>query len=177
VGVRLVRTLLFTTIVAAAAIPAQVTRTSVPGVTNFARIESTVACAGSTTPEGVAEVRKLGYVAIINLRQTSEAGAEIDAEAAAARDAGLRFIHLPVNSAAPDPAVVDRFLAAIVDPANQPAFVHCASGNRAAAFWMIKRLVVDEWDADRAATEAAALGLTNAALKAFALDYAASRRK
>jgi tyrosine-protein phosphatase SIW14 len=177
VGVRLVRTLLFTTIVAAAAIPAQVTRTSVPGVTNFARIESTVACAGATTPEGVAEVRKLGYVAIINLRQTSEAGAEIDAEAAAARDAGLRFIHLPVNSAAPDPAVVDRFLAAIVDPANQPAFVHCASGNRAAAFWMIKRLVVDEWDADRAATEAAALGLTNAALKAFALDYAASRRK
>jgi len=172
-----VSTLLFTTIVAAAAIPAQVTRTSVPGVTNFARIESTVACAGATTPEGVAEVRKLGYAAIINLRQASESGANVDAEAAAAREAGLRFIHLPVNGGSPDPAAVDRFLAAIADPANQPAFVHCASGNRAAAFWMIKRLVVDEWDADRAATEAAALGLTNAALKAFALDYAASRRK
>ena len=55
--------------------------------------------------------------------------------------------------------------------------VHCASGNRAAAFWMIKRLMVDGWDADRAGTEAAALGLTNPALKTFAMDYAASHKK
>ena len=52
-----------------------------------------------------------------------------------------------------------------------------ASGNRAAALWMIKRLVVDGWDADRASTEATALGLTNPALKTFAMDYAASHKK
>jgi protein tyrosine phosphatase (PTP) superfamily phosphohydrolase (DUF442 family) len=59
---------------------------------------------------------------------------------------------------------------------NQPAFVHCASGNRAAAMWMIKRMVVDKWDADRAGAEAAALGLTSGALKTFALNYAASHK-
>ena len=34
--------------------------------------------------------------------------------------------------------------------------------------WMIKRMVVDGWEADRAATEAAALGLTSEPLKKFA---------
>lgn len=156
---------------------AQVTKPAVPGVTNFAKLESTIACAGATTPAGVAEVKKLGYASIINLRQATENGAEIDAEAAAATEAGVRFVHLPLNGASPDPAVVERFLEAVVDPANQPVLVHCASGNRAAALWMIKRMVVDGWDADRASTEAAALGLTNATLKKFAVDYATARKK
>jgi hypothetical protein len=43
--------------------------------------------------------------------------------------------------------------------------------------WMIKRMVIDHWDADRAYTEAAALGLTNAALKQFAIDYAQTHQR
>jgi len=156
---------------------AQVTKPTVAGVTNFAKLESTIACAGATTPAGVAEVKKLGYKTIINLRQANEAGAEVDAEAAAAKTEGVKYFHLPVNGASPDPAIVDQFLSAVGDPANQPVFVHCASGNRAAALWMVKRLVVDGWDADRASTEATALGLTNPALKTFAMDYAASHKK
>lgn len=160
-----------------AVLVAQVTRPPVSGVTNFAKLESTIACAGATTPAGVAEVKKLGYASVINLRQASENGAELEAEAAAANDAGLRYIHLPFNSASPDPAVADRFLAAVADPANQPVFVHCASGNRAAAMWMIKRMVIDHWDAERAGAEAAALGLSNPALKKFAIDYAEAKKK
>jgi len=156
---------------------AQISKPTVAGVTNFARLESTIACAGATTPAGVAEVKKLGYKTIINLRQANEVGAELDAEATAAKTEGVKYFHLPVNSASPDPAIVDQFLSAVGDPANQPVFVHCASGNRAAALWMIKRLVVDGWDADRASTEATALGLTNPALKTFAMDYAASHKK
>ncbi len=157
----------------AAALAAQglAIKESVPGVTNFARLETTIACAGATTPEGVLEVKKLGYAAIINLRQAGEAGANIDDEAAAAKTAGITFIHLPFNSSSPDPAVVEGFLKAVTDPANQPAFIHCASGNRAAAMWLIKRVVIDHWDFDRAEAEAASLGLTSPGLKAFARDY------
>jgi protein tyrosine phosphatase (PTP) superfamily phosphohydrolase (DUF442 family) len=72
--------------------------------------------------------------------------------------------------------VVDRFLNAVTDAKNHPAFVHCASGNRAAAMWMIKRMQIDKWDADRAGAEAAALGLTNGALKTFALNYVAAHK-
>ena len=169
---RILSTAVAVVLFVAAQASAQVTKPSVAGVTNFAKLESTIACAGATTPSGVAELKKLGYKSVINLREASEVGADVDAEAAAAKEAGVIYFHLPVKSASPDPAMVDKFIAAVGDPANQPVFVHCASGNRAAAFWMIKRLVVDHWDVDRASTEAAALGLTNPALKAFATDYA-----
>jgi uncharacterized protein (TIGR01244 family) len=162
---------------AGSAFAQDVTKPTVAGVTNFAKLESTIACAGATTPAGVAEVKKLGYRTIINLRQASEPGANVDAEAAAAKEEGVKFYHLPLNGSAPDPAIVEQFLTAVGDPANQPVFVHCASGNRAAALWMIKRMVVDGWDADRASTEATALGLTSPALKTFAMDYASSHKR
>jgi uncharacterized protein (TIGR01244 family) len=155
----------------------QVTKENVSGITNFNKLESTIACAGATTPEAIAEIKKLGYKAVINLRLPNEQGADVDGEMAAAKQANLTFVNLPFNAAQPDPAIVDKFLVAVTAPANQPVFVHCASANRAAALWMVKRLVVDGWDADRAGTEAAALGLANPALRQFAVDYAASHKK
>ena len=153
-----------------------VTKETLPGVTNFAKLDTTIACAGATTPQAVSGLKQMGYASIINLREATEAGADIDAEAAAAKTAGITFIHLPFNGAMPDPAVADRFVTAVTDRKNQPAFVHCASGNRAAAMWMIKRMLVDKWDAERAGTEAAALGLTSGALKTFALQYVETHR-
>lgn len=162
---------------AAAGAQMQVTKETVPGVVNFARVETTVACAGATTPAGIAEVKKLGFASVINLRQASEPGADVEAGTAAAKAAGINYVHLPFNAASPDPTLVDRFLKAVTDPANQPAFIHCASANRAATLWMIKRVEVDQWDVDRAAAEAAALGMTNPALKTFALDYIEAHKR
>jgi uncharacterized protein (TIGR01244 family) len=156
---------------------AQVTKEAVAGITNFSRLETTIACAGATTPAAVAEVKRLGYGSIINLRQASEAGSDLEAEAAAAKAANINYIHLPFNAASPDPKVVEEFLAAVTAPANQPVFVHCASANRASALWMIKRMLVDGWDENRASTEATALGMTSPALKAFALEYVATHKK
>jgi uncharacterized protein (TIGR01244 family) len=156
---------------------AQVTKDTVPGITNLSRVETTVACAGAVTPSAVSEIKKMGFVSIINLRQPTEQGADIDAEAAAAKTAGINFYNIPFNNAAPDPAVVDRFLQTITKAGNQPAFIHCASGNRAAAMWFVKRVLVDKWDLDKAGTEAAGLGLSNATLKNFMLDYIKSHSK
>ena len=154
-----------------------VTKETVPGVTNFSRVETTIACAGATTPGAVADVKKMGFNSIVNLREAGEQGADLEGEEAAAKAAGINYIHLPFNGAKPDPAVADQFLKVITDPKNNPAFVHCASANRASAMWMIKRMMIDNWDADRAGTEAAALGLTSGALKTFALNYVQSHKK
>jgi uncharacterized protein (TIGR01244 family) len=156
----------------AAAQSPNVTKETVPGITNFSKVETTVACAGATTPAALADVKKMGYHSVINLRLASEAGAQLEEEAAAAKAAGITYIHIPFNTQAPDPAVVDSFLKAVTDKANQPAFIHCASANRAAALWMIKRIAVDKWDVARASEEAAALGLTSSALKTFAIEQA-----
>src|SRR5262245_53292273 len=150
----------------------QVTKENVEGVSNFAPLETTVACAGATKADAVPQIKKMGFASIINLRLPTENGADIEAEAAAAKAAGIRYFHIPMNGQSLDPAVADKFIETITTSGNEPAFIHCASGNRASAMWMIKRIVIDKWDADRAGTEAAALGLTNNALKTFALDYA-----
>jgi uncharacterized protein (TIGR01244 family) len=155
----------------------QVTKQTVPGVSNFARLETTVACGGATKPEAVPEIKKLGFASIINLRQPTENGADIEGEAAAAKTAGINFYNIPFNGQSPDPAVADKFIATITAPGNEPAYIHCAAGNRAAAMWMVKRLVVDHWDAERAATEATALGMTSPTLKQFAIDYAQTHKK
>ena len=98
-----------------------VTKPTLEGVTNFAKLETTIACAGATTPAAVAGLKQMGYASIINLRVATEPGAEVEAETAAAKAAGITFIHLPFNAASPDPAIVDGFLKAVTEPKNQPA--------------------------------------------------------
>lgn len=103
---------------------AQVVREEVEGIRNLAKIESTVACAGAITPKAVAEIKKMGYGAIINLRLATETGADIEGHTAAAMAAGIQYIHIPFSAAKPDPAAVDDFLKAITTPGVAPAFIH-----------------------------------------------------
>ena len=164
-------------LVAAPAGAQQVTKETVEGVTNFNRLETTVACAGATKATAVPEIKKLGFASIINLRQATENGADLEGEAAAAKAADIHYYNIPFNGQAPDPAVADKFLEAITAPGNEPAFIHCAGGGRAATMWFLKRLVVDHWDVDRATAEATALGMTNQGLKQFALNYANTHKR
>ncbi len=155
----------------------EVTTQTVDGITNFHRLETTVACTGAIKSQAVPAIKKMGFASIINLRLASEPGADLEAEAAAAKAADIRYYHVPFNGAAPDPAAADKFLDAITAKGSEPAFIHCAGGGRAATMWFIKRLVVDHWDVERAAKEAAALGMTNPALKQFAIDYAQAHKR
>jgi uncharacterized protein (TIGR01244 family) len=149
----------------------QVTKDNIEGIRNLARLETTVACAGAITADAVPEIKKMGFSSIINLREAGETGADIEKEEAAARAVGLRFFHVPFNGTKPDVKAADQFVKAITSEGAEPAFIHCAGGNRAAAMWLIKRLTVDHWDVDRATAEATALGLTSPPLKAWAIQY------
>jgi uncharacterized protein (TIGR01244 family) len=150
----------------------QVTKETRDGIKNFSRLETTVACAGAITADAMPEIKKMGFVSVINLREAQEAGADVEKHRAAAEAAGLRYYHVPFNGAKPDPKAADAFVKIISSKEAAPAFIHCASANRASAMWMIKRIVVDKWEVERAEEEAAAMGLTNAALKQWAIEYA-----
>jgi protein tyrosine phosphatase (PTP) superfamily phosphohydrolase (DUF442 family) len=108
----------------AATAGAQVVRQEVPGIRNFAKVESTVACAGAITSSAIPEIKKMGYASIINLRLASEDGADIEGNIAASKAAGIPYYHIPFSAGTPDPAVVDTFLKTITAPGVQPAFIH-----------------------------------------------------
>ncbi len=155
----------------------EVTSETVDGITNLHRLETTVACSGAIKATAVPEIKKFGFASIINLRQASEDGANLEAEEAAAKAADIRYYSIPSSSTAPDTAAVDKFVEAITTKGSDPAFIHCAGGGRAATMGFIKRLVIDHWDVDRAAKEATALGMTSPTLKQFAIDYAQAHKK
>jgi uncharacterized protein (TIGR01244 family) len=155
---------------------AQVQKVDHPGIRNFSRVDATVSCSGAVDPGAYAGLKQEGFASVINLRLASEPGANVDEARAAAGAAGLKYIHLPFNVAAPDSNVVDRFLAAVADPANQPVLVHCGSANRVGGVWMIKRVLQDHWPLERARAEAEAIGLRDPRMVAFATGYIDAHR-
>jgi len=154
-----------------------VTKENVDGIVNLRRLETTVACSGAIKPGAVSNIKKMGFASVINLREPNEPGANLEEEEAAAKAAGLRYYSIPFNGGSPDAAAADKFLEAITQKGSEPAFIHCAGGGRAATMWFIKRMAVDHWDADRAAKEAAELGMNSPKLKQFALDYVQNHKR
>ena len=157
-------------------VTAQVQKKELAGVRNYSRVDATVGCGGAVDPAAMAGLKKEGFVSIINLREATEPGADVDAGRAAAQAAGLKYFHLPFSVAKPETKVVDSFLAAVADKNNQPVFIHCGSANRVGGMWMIKRALQDKWPIEKARAEGEAIGLNNPAMVAFATEYITKHR-
>ena len=168
-------TLLILTLAVSAA--AQVTKQERAGIVNFSKVDAVVACGGATETSALDGLAKDGFKSVINLRLASEANANIELNAAHARSLRLNYIHIPFNAQQPEPRVLDEFLAAIANKANQPAYVHCGSANRVGAVWLVKRVVQDGWTVEKATEEAKLIGLRSEPLEKFALSYIASHKK
>jgi protein tyrosine phosphatase (PTP) superfamily phosphohydrolase (DUF442 family) len=106
--------------------------------------------------EGMRALRARGFRSVIDLR----AGAY---ERRAAEDAGLRLVAIPLRADLtcdpPDAATVRRFLDAVTDPANRPAYVHCQYGrDRTGTMSALYRMEVSGWTLDQALEEMHAFG-------------------
>ncbi|MGE0039921.1 MAG: sulfur transferase domain-containing protein [Vicinamibacterales bacterium] len=142
-----------------------------PGINNYTQVDAVVACGGATDVQALDALKKEGFTSVVNLRQSSERGANVEASMAEAKAVGLKYFHLPINGGSPDPAIVDQFLQVVSTKANQPVFIHCASANRVGMVWLVKRVLQDKWTIEKATAEAHLIGLTSPALEKFALDY------
>src|ERR1700687_6255116 len=80
----------------------EVTKESVDGITNFQRLETTVACSGAIRATAVPEIKKFGFASIINLRQASEDGTNLEQEEAAGKAADIRYYSIPFHKSFPD---------------------------------------------------------------------------
>lgn len=156
---------------------AQVTKQERPGIVNFSRVDAVVACGGATDTAALDALKADGFKAIINLRTAGEQGANLEQNAARAKDLGLKYISIPFNAQQPDPKAVDSFLSEIANKSNQPVFVHCGSASRVGSFWLVKRVMQDGWTVEKATEEAKLIGLRGEPLEKFALSYIAANKK
>lgn len=147
-----------------------------PPIYNFTRINDQFCTGGQPRLEHLAKLKAEGVKAIINLRPPSEHRAP--EEEAKAKELGLKYFNIPVVYGDPKEEQATEFLRITDDPANRPAFIHCAAAIRAAAFWMIRRVLREGWTVEAAEEEATKLGLrTGPHLNKFARDYIEKYRK
>jgi uncharacterized protein (TIGR01244 family) len=143
-----------------------------PGVgeiESFHAVTDRVAIGAQPTPEQVIALANAGFNGIITLREESELNDGPQSHAAVT--SGVQFFRIPVSRENPSDAAVEKFLMVTDDENVYPLFIYCASGNRAAALWMIRRVLRDRWTVSDAEAEAARVGLTSATMRDFARDY------
>jgi uncharacterized protein (TIGR01244 family) len=156
---------------------AQVTKQERAGIVNFSRVDAVVACGGATDTAALEGLKADGFKTIISLRTATEQGANLEQNAARAKELGLKYVSIPFSVQQPDPKAVDVFLGEIANKSNQPVYVHCGSASRVGSFWLVKRVLQDGWTVEKATEEAKAIGLRGEPLEKFALDYIAAHKK
>lgn len=149
----------------------------VTAIPSFLKLTDNVWTGGQPTMEHLAKLKEGGVKVIINLRPHSEHnGAK---EEAKAKELGLSYFNIPIVFREPQPEDADDFLKLTDEQLkNGPVFIHCAAAIRVGAFWMIRRVLRDGWEFDKALEEANKIGLRNQApLIEFAKGYIEKNKK
>jgi uncharacterized protein (TIGR01244 family) len=143
----------------------------------FLKLNDQVWTGGQPTMEHLSKLKEGGVKVILNLRPHSEHNGS--REEAKAKELGLKYFNIPVVFREPQPEDADDFLK-ITDEQlkNGLVFIHCAASIRVGAFWMIRRVLRDGWEFDKALEEANKIGLRNQApLIEFAKGYIEKNKK
>jgi uncharacterized protein (TIGR01244 family) len=147
------------------------------GIPHFLKLTDQVWTGGQPWPEHFPKLKDAGIKVIINLRPHAEY--EGQREEAKVKELGINYFNIPVDFRAPDELDADDFLKLTDEQLkNGPVFIHCAVGTRVGAFWMIRRVVRDGWEYDKALEEANRIGLNNnARMIEFAKEYIEKKKK
>ena len=147
------------------------------GIPRFLKLSDQVWTGGQPWLEHLPKLKDAGIKVIINLRPHAEYQGE--REEAKVKELGMGYFNIPVDFQAPDELDADDFLKLTDEQLkNGPVFIHCAAATRVGAFWMIRRVVRDGWDYDKALEEANRIGLNNnARLTEFAKQYIEKKKK
>ena len=146
------------------------------GIPHFLKLSDQVWTGGQPWLEHLPKLKEAGIKVIINLRPHSEWNG--DREAAKVKELSMSYFNIPVIFNEPDELDADDFLKLTDEQLkNGPVFIHCASGPRVGAFWMIRRVLRDGWEYDKALEEANRIGLRQAPLIEFAKTYIEKKKK
>jgi len=147
------------------------------GIPRFLKVTDQVWTGGQPWPEHFPKLKDAGVKVIINLRpHTEHEGAR---EEAKVKELGMAYFNIPVSFNEPDELDADEFLKLTDEQLkNGPVFIHCAVGSRVGAFWMIRRVLRDGWELDKAVEEANNIGMRSQGRQFdFAKEYIEKKKK
>ena len=142
---------------------------------NFMWINDQFCTAGQPSFEDLKNLKKKGLKGVLNLKIPGESTI-LEQEKQHAETLRLKYFNIPVDSSNLQNTQVDQFLSIVKDTTNRPLLIHCQSANRVGAFWMIYRVVIDQWAREKAEKEAHKIGLRSPILAQFAYQYIKSYR-
>jgi len=148
-----------------------------PELPNFHRVNEKLYRGAQPKRGEQAKLAQLGIKTIVNLRAEEGSARSEEIEA---RAAGLRFFNVPMRrTGRPSDADVERTLAILAAPENQPVFVHCQHGaDRTGVIIAIYRITQEGWTSERAKAEANQHGMHpwEVAMKNYIHDYYQKRQ-
>lgn len=105
---------------------------------------------GQPDEQGIQWLRARGIRTVVNLRHYHG-----DTEGELVRAAGMRYVHIPLESTdAPEPEQVARFLEVVRDAGAHPIYVHCLHGvDRTGAMIAVYRIEEQGWSNSDALAE------------------------
>jgi uncharacterized protein (TIGR01244 family) len=144
------------------------------GSTNPVHLCGKVYLAGQPGSQDLKEAKRLGVESVVSLRDPGELPWN---EAEAAKEAGLKFLQLPVKS--PDALtdeVFDKVREILRDSADHSVLLHCGAAVRVGAVWLAFRVLDQGVPYEQALAEAHTIGLRVPAYEAKAKAYIEARR-
>lgn len=137
-------------------------------VPSFVRLADHLSASGQPTQEGIRMISRLGYDTVVNLRADDEGWPREVPEWV--RQAGLRYMHVPMGREPVTDELVRKFEAAVFGPQSGNVLAFCSTGNRVKALWAIHLATSGGMTAGQAIAEAERLGLVGSR-RDQALEY------
>jgi protein tyrosine/serine phosphatase len=127
-------------------------KASMPGVSNFGRVNAHLFRGAQPTPQGLRSLAAQGVQVVVRLSLGEEGAAS---EAADVRALGMESVTLPWSvESEPDRDEVRQFLQTVGDPRHRVVFVHCKQGaDRTGVMIAMSRIAIDGWTPERAMQE------------------------
>lgn len=139
---------------------------------NFHQVNESLYRGAQPKHGGIQKLARLGIKTIINLRGDDDRARVEETEA---RAAGLRYFNVPLDDfGRPSNERIERVLAIIDAPENQPVFVHCKRGaDRTGTVIAVYRIEHNGWTSERAQAEANHYGMAlwQIGMKHYIHDY------
>ena len=127
-------------------------------MSDFRRVTETLSVSPQVSEADLSRAADEGFVLVINNRPDGEDPAQPSSAVieAAARAAGLDYVHIPVRGG-PSPEQVDAMRLA-VEAAQGPVLAFCRSGTRSIITWSLGQAFSGEVDRDTLVQQGAAAG-------------------